>query len=315
MKILLRSSIRGAQISAADFKAELVHNPTLAASLTLPNGGDSDPPGVEGGPGIRALKELLRRRHRRHGDGRSSNSDVEESLDDSRDGNRAKLQQQTATTTISWPEFVDAFIPLGEWGWDGAENAEPQQKNAMGDGAAMQDPQKQGAGEEKAGEGGMIEQDEMQLLRVAFAATAIGAKRAGGGNQGEVVSLAELRAASALLDGEEPPEEPVRKALEVNTDVFSCHSPAKTWNTVRQRQRQDRTSPCVVNVLVRVCLSLENGAYFGMRDTCLAFFRRLAPELCVAGVRSFFEGHHRQILCSKRRLVDQGGNVRQFVRC
>lgn len=216
----------GAQISAADFRAELLHNPILAASLALPNGGDSDLPGVKGGPGARAVREILRRSHRRHRDRCRSSNDGEELPDNGKEEEHEK-QQRTAKTTISWPEFVDAFIPLGQWGWDDAVDAEAQRGKWMGGEAANHDQESQeAAAEEQTGGGGLVGKDELQLLRVAFAATAVGASTSGGGaDAGAVVSLAELRAASALLDGEEPPEEPVREALGVNTATVSCHSP------------------------------------------------------------------------------------------
>lgn len=133
-------------------------------------------------------------------------------------------RQQEAKSTISWPEFVEAFIPLGQWGWDAGVDAEPQQGKWVNGGAANQDQGKQEAGEEQTGGAGLVDEDEMPLLRVAFAAIAVGATRNGGrAGDGEVVSMAELRAASALLDGEEPPEEPVRKALGVSIVPATCH--------------------------------------------------------------------------------------------
>ena len=190
--------------------------------MAIPSGGDSEPSGIGGGPGARALREILRRRQRRHSDRRSSSSAGEQLPDNAKDilekRRQQRQQQQTAIATISWPEFVDAFIPLGQWEWDDAVDAELQQENLTGSrAAANQEQGRREAGEEQAGEGGIVGGDEVQLLRVAFAATAVGSSRSGGeAGVGPVVSLAELRAASALLDGEEPPEEPVRKALGVN---------------------------------------------------------------------------------------------------
>lgn len=214
----------GAQISAADFRTELLNNPILAASLALPNGGDSEPRGVEGGPGARALREMLGRRHRRHCSRHRSRNAGEE-LPDNGEEKYEKQQQHSAMATISWPEFVDAFIPLGQWGWDDAVDAEPQQATLIDGGVANQDQGRREAGEEHTQEEGIVGEDEMQLLRVAFAATAVGASRNGEeAGAGAVVSLAELRAASALLDGVEPPEEPVRQALGVNSGTVLSHS-------------------------------------------------------------------------------------------
>eukprot|EP00903_Cladosiphon_okamuranus_P006300 g6178.t1 len=207
------------EISAVDFRTELLNNPILAASLTLPNGGDSESHGVQGDPGARALSEILGRRHRRHCGRRRSRKAGEELPDNGQEKHgkqQHQHQHQSAIATISWPEFVDAFIPLGEWDWDVAVGAEPQRATLMGGGATNQDQGRREAGEEHTREGVIVGEDEVQLLRVAFAATTVGASCSDGeAGAGAVVSIAELRAASALLDGVEPPEELVRKALGV----------------------------------------------------------------------------------------------------
>lgn len=173
-----------------------------------------EPPGDEAGPGAYALREIYRRRHRsgsgsdkggteRRVDGgedamlerirkaETDHSDKEQEHHKQQQEQHQRYQQPlNIATTITWPEFVGAFVPLGQWEWGDEEN--------------------QG--------GNLVDNDELQLLRVAFAMTAAGAsrRRGEGANAGQVVSLAELRAASAALDGEEPPEGPVLKALGVS---------------------------------------------------------------------------------------------------
>lgn len=241
-----------AQISAADFSAELQTNPILAAALAFPNGGGNETPGEERA-GARALREIYRRRqrrkldgnrrrHREALDGRSSNSngnkpyDTEKHKDDTvktRDavadggGNfhRPPLQQyqHAGETAITWPEFVGAFIPLGRLAFEGGahvEQEEEDQEQGRGEAAGEECNRRSGRGSPllltgttTSGEG-LVDEEEMQLLRVAFATTAgRGGERVGAE---VVVSLVELRAASAALDGEDPPEGAVRKALGVS---------------------------------------------------------------------------------------------------
>lgn len=152
--------------------------------------------------------------------------------------------------TITWPEFVSAFVPLGQWDLeeeaDAGEKQEARGRHAAEhgqggrEGGAVREGER-GQGRElrngsqlsaqrleskaiKAVEtqGGFVSREDLQMLRVAYSMTAVGAGRGDeeGFGAGVVVSLAELRAASAALDGEEPPEEPVRKALKVTNNLF-----------------------------------------------------------------------------------------------
>ena len=93
---------------------------------------------------------------------------------------------------------MSVFLPLGQWGardWEGDKQEEEEDKLQASLVGVL---------------GGWLGEGELQLLRVAFATVAAGRDFDDG-----TVSLTELRAASTQLDGMEPPEEPVRKALQV----------------------------------------------------------------------------------------------------
>jgi len=232
------------QVTAADLSEELRNNPVLAAALALPNGTETDTLAREVGPGACVLREIYRRRRlRREYEARHSGSSSDEAKQDIAGGEvthveatrsraasggheeergKRRQQRQTERAAISWPEFVGAFLPLGQW-VPAEDSTDHKEQRRRGEAARQGEG---GTGRGKRGDGGLVDRDEMQLLRVAFAVVAAGASLGDGGevDARAMVSLAELRAASALLDGEEPPEGPIRKALEVSAkrDRASC---------------------------------------------------------------------------------------------
>ena len=230
-----------AQITAADFSEELRNNPVLAAALVLPNGSEDDAAAQQAGPGACALREIYRCRRLRHdyeARRRSGSSSIgsakhhvagregapagatSQAALDGHEAERRKQEEehQAEVATISWTEFVGAFLPLGRW--VPAEDSAEQGDHWRGTEKGKNGHRVRGGVGKQTGEGGLVDKDEMQLLRVAFALAAVGTSRGPGGeaDAGALVSLAELRAASALLDGEEPPEGPIRKALEVKRE-------------------------------------------------------------------------------------------------
>lgn len=180
------------KITEQEFHAELRSNPMLAAGLSCNYGGQA----AEGELGDRALREMDHRRRGARSHTQSRN-DVQ------------KADCQAAANLpemITWPEFVGAFLPMAQW--------------ERGEGAARHGSKGGGKnGEFSSGHGGWeagllpdVDDDEIELLRVAFAVRTSGVRRRG---EPGVATLAELRAASAELDGEEPLEEPIRKAIKV----------------------------------------------------------------------------------------------------
>lgn len=166
-----------AQITKYDFCNELQRNPVLAAALPPPYGDDA----LEEELGEHVLRDILRRRRTpQSNEHKKTHEEDIETRDD--DNDRASI--------ISWPEFAGVFLPLAQYkDTRGETNLEEKER-----GSSLW---------------AKVEEEELQLLRVAFAAVV------SGGCGDRLVSLAELRMASAGLDGEEPPEEPVRTALEV----------------------------------------------------------------------------------------------------
>ncbi|CBJ33221.1 calmodulin-like myosin-light chain [Ectocarpus siliculosus] len=230
-----------------------------------------------------------RRRHREAFDGRSSDSNGNKPnrtekgkgnavktrdavADAGGDFHRRPLQQHQhgGETAITWPEFVGAFIPLGRLAFEGGAHVEQEEEDQeQGQGVAAGEESNRGSGRGSpllltrrrcgnngtttSGEG-LVDEDEMQLLRVAFASTAgCGGERIGAK---VVVSLAELRAASSALDGEDPPEGAVRKALgrlfsglKVNTTTRGSTNATKKANHTSRpqvdtgRRELDRAGP------------------------------------------------------------------------
>lgn len=177
------------------------NNPLLAAALLPPNGDET--PGEA--PGGRVVREIRRRRR------------AARCSDDKQDRTEnIKGRDEERPSSISWPEFVGVFVPLGKWGPEGGQTSGEEAERRSSSRAQ----------EEK------LDGEELQLLRVAFAMVVAR------GCEDGTVSLAELRAASAELDGEEPPEEPVRKALTVRDahskgrrQGYSCRACLGCWLT------------------------------------------------------------------------------------
>lgn len=247
-----------------------------------------------------------RRRHREALDGRSSNSngnkpnrtekdkgDAVKTRDAVAEGggdfHRRPLQQQHQhgwETAITWPEFVGAFIPLGRLAFEGGAHVEQEEEDQeQGRGVAAGEESNRGSGRGSlllltrrgcgnngtttSGEG-LVDEDEMQLLRVAFATTA----GRGGGRIGVevVVSLAELRAASSALDGEDPPEGAVRKALGVSNQyslvdgnnrkrlcflrcgVVVLFGAAGVYPNTRQHQRNRKSQPHLTTIDMKTAM-------------------------------------------------------------
>lgn len=180
------------KITEEEFRAELRSNPMLAAGLSCNYGGQP----AEEEPGDRALQEIG---HRRRGARTYTQS-----------RNKAQDADCHAAANppemITWPEFVGAFLPLAQWERD--EGA--LRHRSKGGGGNGDFPS--GHGRWEAGLLPDVDDDEIELLRVAFAVRTSGVR--GRGESG-MATLAELRAASAELDGEEPLEEPIRKAMKV----------------------------------------------------------------------------------------------------
>lgn len=169
-------------------------NPVLAASLG-PSGDEE--------PGDRALRIIDHHRRttaREAIDSNSGDRKENESLDSTTD-------ERSSPKNITWPEFVGAFIPLARTA-EGKAWAKGKQQGEEGtQGRASSSGTFEAAG---------VGEEDLELLRVAFAITNCG----GSGSDG-AVSLSELRQASAELDGEEPPEEPVRRALGVSSALLN----------------------------------------------------------------------------------------------
>ncbi|CAM9744831.1 unnamed protein product [Scytosiphon promiscuus] len=264
-----REAVQG-EITTSDFRAELRNNPVLAAALILPGENRIGNPsqGEEDGPGASAIREIFRRRRCRHHnrmlnrersgssggqqsrlDHRSEDAVAEANLESDfhKEKRGQEQQERRANNSITWPEFVSAFVPLDRWDWEEDDDTAEKEKG-QGDHAAEQrqgaegqerregadngggrkgeprfgshiSPKQRGSGTigGEASQGGMVDKQDLQLLKVAFAIT-VGVGHSGekGFGAGAMVSLAELRAASAALDGEEPPEEPVRQALGID---------------------------------------------------------------------------------------------------
>lgn len=165
-------------------------NPVLAASLG-PSGDEE--------PGDRALRII--HHHRRTAATEAS---------DSKTGDRHENESRDSTdkessSSITWPEFVGAFVPLALLG------GKTEAKGKGGEGG-----QERASSVDAFDEAGVGEED-LELLRVAFAMV-----YAGGSGGDAAMSLSELRQASAELDGEEPPEEPARQALGVSPALLAC---------------------------------------------------------------------------------------------
>lgn len=180
------------KITEEEFRSELRSNPILAAGLSCNYGGQL----AEGEPGDRALQEIDYRRRgaRSHTQSRSD----AQGADCHAAANPPEM--------ITWPEFVGAFLPLAQWEWgEGALRHRSEGGGGNGDFSS-------GHGRWEAGLLPDVDDDEIELLRVAFAVRTSGVR---GRDEPGVATLAELRAASAELDGEEPLEEPIRKAIKV----------------------------------------------------------------------------------------------------
>lgn len=241
---------RTTQISGHEFLAELQNNPVLAAALAPPfHGGNL---GEE--PGEQALRDVCRRREgARCSDDQKYRAQGELGPWNSKDWSKSAVNgagpwdgevsrssiegvgpcdaKEPSQSAFTWPEFVSVFLPLGKWEADELEGSTEEggrgSKEVGGrrgnEGGSGRDKGEEGRGDREE-EGGVplplvgvadgLGEGELQLLRVAFATVA------GRGFDDGTVSLTELRAASAELDGEEPPEEPVRKALQVNSRRF-----------------------------------------------------------------------------------------------
>lgn len=182
------------QMTVREFRTELRTNPVLAAAASCLSGDRA--PGGE--PGDSALREVARRRDmvnsKARQDGATDNHGGEG--DDSLD-------------TITWRDFVRVFIPLGTMERDEDENGMTGGGEVGNKESTTAWPAGQQSGDRVAME---TDSDELELLRVAYL-TKVSDSHARG--SGGVLSLAELRAASAELDGEEPPEEPVRNVFGV----------------------------------------------------------------------------------------------------
>lgn len=179
------------QMSDREFLKELRANPALAASLG-PSGDEE--------PGDRALRIIHHRR-------RTAASEAS----DRRTGDRQECESRDSTdkdssSNITWPEFVGAFVPLAIFG------GKTEAKGKGGEGGQ----ERASSSSDTFDEAGVGEED-LELLRVAFAMVCVG-----GSGGDAAVSLSELRQASAELDGEEPPEEPVRRALGVSPALLAC---------------------------------------------------------------------------------------------
>ena len=169
------------QITEREFREELQNNPVLSAALAPPLG--------DGTLGEEAGEHALREIYRRWG---ARCSDDEKR----RTPGVGPSDGKESSSTITWPEFVSVFIPLGQWEaeyWEGGKEMEEEGRVPSS----------------LMGVVGGLGEGELQLLRVAFATVT------GRGFEDGTVSLTELRVASAQLDGVETLEEPVRKALQV----------------------------------------------------------------------------------------------------
>lgn len=241
---------------------ELQNNPVLAAALAPPfDGGNL---GEE--LGGQALRQICRRREearlsnnqRQHAQGGLGPCDSNEPSQstiktttpwDGKEPSPASMKgaeprdskASPQSTIITWPEFVSLFISLGQWepeNWDGGGKEGHRRGKDGGGRGGEEDGTREGKEKEYkeltplVGVTKGLGEGELQLLRVAFATVA------GRGIDDGTVSLTELRAASAELDGEEPPEEPVRKALlqvkipfTLTLDV--CGAYLKNWSVKR----------------------------------------------------------------------------------
>lgn len=136
-----------------------------------------------------------------------------------------------STPEISWREFVSIFLPLGgepRVPTEGRMARTPRKVGNSPTGKTKKTPTSSlpQAGTEQPNDKeylslGLEDGQEFEMLWVAFAMVASTGDTQAGHSSGRTiddlgsVSLLELRVASAELDGEEPPEGPVRIALTV----------------------------------------------------------------------------------------------------
>ena len=137
--------------------------------------------------------------------------------------------------TITWPEFVGAFLPLKSWE-EGKRAARHRDKT-------KDEPEQCSPADDCGWDNGLLpdaDDEEMELIQLAFAVRASGVQ---GRSGGVTATLTELRAASAELDGVVPPEEPIRKALRVSQWLY--------WNDAGRRAKprpQARIDSCTGHV-------------------------------------------------------------------